>query len=59
MRTSGLLEEDNLFAFVESLSHHHLDKELSALVQYCNQHPMIGAGLSEDQPPDHSSPSAM
>ncbi|KAI0226583.1 hypothetical protein L0F63_000227 [Massospora cicadina] len=67
-----------LAAFVESLSHHHLDEEvensyyadlhphyvdaptpwLSALIWYCNQHPMIGEGLSEDQPltPPHPLP---
>ncbi|KAI0236417.1 hypothetical protein L0F63_003280 [Massospora cicadina] len=32
---------------------------LSALIRYCNQHPLIEAGLSENQPPDPSSPSAM
>ncbi|KAI0217529.1 hypothetical protein L0F63_000765, partial [Massospora cicadina] len=49
-------------SYYADLSPHYADAPtpwLSALIWYCNQHPLIEAGLSENQPPDPSSPSAM
>ncbi|KAI0224077.1 hypothetical protein L0F63_000628 [Massospora cicadina] len=52
-------EENSYYA---DLNPHYADAPtlwLSALIWYCNQHPMIEVGLSENQPPNPSSPSAM
>ncbi|KAI0243758.1 hypothetical protein L0F63_000835 [Massospora cicadina] len=49
-------------SYYADLSPHYADAPtpwLSALIRYCNQHPLIEVGLSENQPPDPSSPSAM
>ncbi|KAI0239040.1 hypothetical protein L0F63_004812 [Massospora cicadina] len=49
-------------SYYADLSPHYADAPtpwLSALIWYCNQHPLIEADLSENQPPDPSSPSAM
>ncbi|KAI0244706.1 hypothetical protein L0F63_004187 [Massospora cicadina] len=56
------LDEEVENSYYADLHPHYADAPtpwLSALIQYCNQHPMIEAGLSENQPPDPSSPSAM
>ncbi|KAI0219841.1 hypothetical protein L0F63_007175 [Massospora cicadina] len=49
-------------SYYADLSPHYADAPtpwLSALIWYCNQHPLIEVGLSENQPPDPSSPSAI
>ncbi|KAI0220187.1 hypothetical protein L0F63_006694, partial [Massospora cicadina] len=53
-------EEEN--SYYTDLNPHYVDAPtpwLSALIWYCNQHPLIEVGLSENQPPNPSSPSAM
>ncbi|KAI0223993.1 hypothetical protein L0F63_001066 [Massospora cicadina] len=53
-------EEEN--SYYADLNPHYVDAStpwLSALIWYCKQHPLIEVGLSENQPPDPSSPSAM
>ncbi|KAI0225079.1 hypothetical protein L0F63_004603 [Massospora cicadina] len=53
-------EEGN--SYYADLNPHYVDAPtpwLSALIQHCNQHPLIEVGLSEKQPPNPSSPSAM
>ncbi|KAI0243546.1 hypothetical protein L0F63_005213, partial [Massospora cicadina] len=49
-------------SYYADLSPHYADAPtpwLSALIWYCDQHPLNEVGLSENQPPDPSSPSAM
>ncbi|KAI0231643.1 hypothetical protein L0F63_006734, partial [Massospora cicadina] len=52
-------EEEN--SYYADLNPHYVDAPtpwLSALIQYCNQHPLIKVGLSENQPltPPHPLP---
>ncbi|KAI0217337.1 hypothetical protein L0F63_002218 [Massospora cicadina] len=56
------LNEEVGNSYYAELHPHYADAPtpwLSALIWYCNQHPLIEVGLSENQPPDPSSPSAM
>ncbi|KAI0244379.1 hypothetical protein L0F63_003580, partial [Massospora cicadina] len=48
------LDEEVENSYYADFSPHYVDAPtpwLSALIRYCNQHPLIKAGLSENQPP--------